>query len=142
MSLDQRRVSFMVICLAATLVASCGRASNDERAVYTKQGSSYLVEMKGRRLLMAHDPLSWIRGRTYEDTLTLELPRIEGAVEGREIPVKPDKLRYTGRVVLAGGRMTVDLRYVNRDGKTEAPLPWNGEYTLVQKESPAQRDVK
>ena len=142
MSLDQRRVSLVVICLVATLVSSCGRASNDERASYTTQGSSYLVEMKGRRLLMAHDPLSWLRGRTYEDTLTLELPRIDGVVEGREIPVKPDKLRYTGRVVMTSGRMTVDLHYVNRDGRTEAPLPWNGEYKLVEKENPAPRDVK
>jgi hypothetical protein len=135
MRVDQQRVSLMVICLAATLVSACGRASNEERASFTKQGSTYLVEMKGQRLVMAHDPLSWIRGRTYQDTLTLQLPRIDGVVEGREIPVKPDKLRYTGRVVISNGRMKVELHYVNHDGKTEGPLPWNDEYTLVSKDT-------
>jgi hypothetical protein len=127
-----------VACIAvslALLVLACSRASNNENAYVTKQGAGYLVEMKGQRLLMAHDPISWIRGRTSEDTLTLELPRTDGVVEGREIPVKPDTLRYTGRVVLSNGRMTVDLHYVNRDGTTEAPLPWNGRYKLVPKDT-------
>jgi hypothetical protein len=124
-----------IAVLLAILVSACSRASNNEDAYFTKHGAGYLVEMKGERLLMAHDPLSWIRGRTYEDTLTLQLPRTDGVVEGREIPVKPGTLRYTGRVVLSNGRMTVDLHYVNHDGKTEAPLPWNGQYKLVSKDT-------
>jgi hypothetical protein len=31
---------------------------------------------------MAHDPISALAGRTYEERLTIELPRIEGVIEG------------------------------------------------------------
>ena len=84
---------------------------------------------------MAHDPVSAVRGRTYEETLTIELPKIEGVIEGAEIPVRPGSLRYAGRVVITGGKMTVDLYYDNRDDKTKVPLRWNGEYTLVQRDA-------
>jgi len=82
---------------------------------------------------MAHDPVSAVRGRTYEETLTIELPRIEGVTEGAEIPVRPGYLRYTGRVVITKDKMTVDLYYDNRDDNTKVPLTWNGEYTLVKR---------
>jgi hypothetical protein len=96
-----RQVSSIVICFA-TLVSACSRASNDEHAYFAKHGSSYLVELKGQRLLLAHDPVSAIRGRTYEETLTIELPRIEGVIDGAEIPVGPGSVSYVGRVVIKG----------------------------------------
>ncbi len=126
-----RRVLLIAISLLI-LVTACARASNYERAYFAKQGAKYLVEMKGRRLLMAHDPISFIRGRTYEETLTIEVPRIEGVIEGAEIPVSPGYLRYVGRVVITKGKMKIDLYYAD---STKHPLPWNGEYTLVQKET-------
>lgn len=111
-----------------TLLASCWWTGNYERAYFTKRGESYLVEMKARRLLLAHDPIS--AGRTYEETLTLELPRIEGVIDGVEIPTQTGHLGYAGRIDIAKGRMKVDLYY---DGPDRHPTLWNGKYTLVQK---------
>jgi hypothetical protein len=119
----------MAICCAA-FGSGCSPTGNDEHAYFVKQGPRYLVEMKGRRRLLAHDPISAVLGRTYEETVTLQLPRIDGPIDGAEIPVAPDKLRYIGRVVIANGRMKVDLSY-NDDSK--AATPWNGEYVLVQR---------
>jgi hypothetical protein len=127
-----RRVFLTAVCFAA-LAPACSWAGNYERAYYIKRGATYFVELKGRRRLMAHDPFSALRGRTYEETLTLELPRIEGAVEGAEIPVRPGYLLYAGRVVITGRKMRVALYYEDRDGNAKVPLTWNGEYTLVQK---------
>lgn len=115
------------------LVSACSRVGNEERAYFAKQGASYLVELKGTRRLMAHDPISWIRGRTYEETLTLQLPRIEGAIKGSEIPVTEGKLRYTGEVVITKHKMKLDLYYEDPGASARMPLPWNGEYTLVQR---------
>ena len=129
-----RRVFFTATCFAI-LAAACSGAGNDERAYFAKHGPSYLVEMKGRRRLLAHDPISAARGRTYEETLTLELPRLEGVIEGTEIPVRPGYLRYAGRVVITKGKMRVDLYYDDPADKTKVPLAWNGEYTLVQKDT-------
>ena len=133
-----RHVSFIGICFA-TLVSACSGTSNDEHAYFVQDGPSYLVELKGRRRLMAHDPISAVRGRTYEETLTIELPRIEGVIEGGEIPVRPGSLRYAGRVVITRGKMEVDLYYENLDDNAKVPLLWNGEYTLVQKDAAGAR---
>ena len=129
-----RRRSFTAICFA-TLVSACSGTGNDEHAYFAKHGPSYLVELKARRRLMAHDPVSAVRGRTYEETLTIELPRIEGVIEGTEIRVRSGSLRYAGRVLIAGRKMKVDLYYDNPDEDTKVPLLWNGEYTLVQKDA-------
>jgi len=58
---------------------------------------------------MAHDPVSAIRGRTYEETLTIELPRIEGVIDGAEIPVRSGYLPYAGRIVITARKMKVEL---------------------------------
>jgi len=115
-------------------MSACSATGNDEHAYVVKKGPGYVVEMKGRRRLMAHDPISAILGRTYEETLTMELSRLEGVIDGAEIPVGPDHIRYVGRVVIESGRMKVDLYYGNRRDDPEAALSWNGEYRLVQRD--------
>jgi hypothetical protein len=89
--------------------------------------------MTGWRFPLVHDPLSLLVERTYQDNLTLNLPRIDGVIEGREIPVSADKLRYTGRVVIRKTQMSVDLYYDDSDQRSRRPLPWNDEYTLVRR---------
>jgi hypothetical protein len=124
----------LVIALCfATIAFACSGTGNDEHAYFTKHGQSYRVEMKGRRRLMAHDPISAVLGRTYEDTLTIELPTIEGVIDGSSIPVPSGHLRYAGRVVITDRKMKVDLYYDDRSDNAKVPLPWNGEYTLEQK---------
>ncbi len=83
---------------------------------------------------MAHDPISLIRGQTYEETMIVQLPRIEGVIDGTEIPVPKDKLSYTGQVSITKDKMEVNLYYDDKNEMTKAPLPWNGEYTLVQQD--------
>ena len=124
-----RRVLIAVGCFLL-LVSACSRVGNDERAYYAKQGATYLVELKGTRRLMAHDPISAIRGRTYEETLIMQLPRIVGAINGTEIPVPKDKLSYTGQVSITKDKMEVNLYYDDKNEMTKAPLPSN---TLVQR---------
>ena len=128
-----RRV-FLIATSLMALVTACSRTGNYEQAYFAEKDGKYLVEMKGTRRLMAHDPISAVKGGTYEDHLTIELPRIEGVIEGSEIPVSPDKLRDAVRVVIAKGKIKVDLYY---DDSTKHPLPWNGEYTLVPKDTTA-----
>jgi len=115
------------------LVSACSSVGNNERAYFAKQDRSYLVELKGTRRKMAHDPISLIRGRTYEATLTLQLPRIEGVIQGSEIPVMEGYLRYTGQVLITKDKMKLDLYYDDPGVSARMPLPWNGEYTLVQR---------
>jgi hypothetical protein len=124
-----RRTVFVVIGFA-TLAAACWERHaerNDERAYFARDGQTYRVELKGWRFPLVHDPLSLLLERTRKETLTMELPRIDGVIDGSEIPVSPDKLRYIGRVVITNRQMQVDLYYNDRRA-----LPWNDGYTLVQ----------
>ena len=122
---------FVVIGFA-TLAAACWERHaerNDERAYFARDGQTYRVELKGWRFPLVHDPLSLLLDRTRKETLTMELPRIDGVIDGSEIPVSPDKLRYIGRVVITNRKMHVDLYYSD-----QRALPWNDDYTLVQTE--------
>ena len=89
-------------------------------------GHTYRVELTGWRFPLVHDRLSLFLEHTRKETLTMELPRLEGVVDGSEIPVARDKLRYVGRVVITNRKMQVGLYYTDR-----RPLPWNDDYTLV-----------
>lgn len=124
----KRLLTILTTACFLTLLVACAWTGNYERAYFTKSGQVYLVEMKGRRRLLAHDPIS--AGRTYEETLTLELPRIEGVIGGVEIPSQTGHLGYEGKIEIAKGRMKVDLYY---NGPDKHPTPWNGKYTLVRK---------
>jgi hypothetical protein len=106
--------------------------TNNERAYFARDGHLYRVEMKGRRFPLVHDPLSLVLASTYEETFTMELPRIEGVIEGPEIHA-----RYLGRVVITKGKMKVDL-YLPDEG-TRRPLSWNDDYRLVQKDTAVTR---
>ena len=132
-----KRPLFIGIFVAALAAACWERHAerNDERAYFTGDGGIYRVELKGWRFPLVHDPLSILLERTRRVTLTMELPRIEGVIDGNEIPVAPDKLRYVGRVVITKRKMTVDLYYEN----DRRPLPWNDDYTLVQTDSVGSR---
>lgn len=127
-----RRSLFVALCVALFAGACWDRhaESNDERAYFVRDGNKYRVTMTGWRFPLVHDPISLLLERTHEETFTLDLPRIEGVIEGTEIAVSPDKLRYVGRVVIADGKMNVDL-YYDDDERPRRPLPWNDEYTLV-----------
>jgi hypothetical protein len=123
---------FIALCLAVPAAACWERhaESNDERAYFVRDAHSYRVEMKGWRFPLVHDPISLLLERTHEETLTLELPRIDGVIEGTEIPVTTGKLRYVGRVLITERKMKVDL-YYDDDERPRRPLAWNDEYTLV-----------
>ena len=125
-----RRTLFASLCVATLAVAGWDRYAdrNDGRASFVADGRSYRVELTGWRFPLVHDPVSLLVQRTRRATLTLSLPRIEGVIDGAEIPVEPDKLRYSGRVVITDRKMQVDLYYAGGDRR---PLPWNDDYTLV-----------
>ena len=135
-----RRLLFIAIGFLILAAACWERVAerNDERASFSSDGHVYRVEMKGLRFPLVHDPLSLLLARTRETTFTLELPRIDGVIEGTEIPRSLDgNYRYLGRVVITRGKMEVDLYYP--DEGTRRPLSWNDEYTLVPKDTGESR---
>jgi len=134
MTSSMRRI-LVIALFFAILAAACWERyaeTNNERAYFARDGHIYRVEMKGRRFPLVHDPLSLVLASTYEETFTIELPRIEGVIEGPEI-----HSHYLGRVVITKAKMKVDLYY--QDEGARRPLSWNDEYTLAQKETAVTR---
>ena len=131
-----KRILVIAICLAVLALACRERyaQTNDDRAYFVRDGDAYRVVMRGRRLPLVHDPVSLLLIRTYDETFTMQLPRIDGLIQASEIPV-PGEVRYVGRVVIDRGTMTVDLYYDDVDEGTRRPLRWNDEYTLVERDT-------
>ena len=138
--MDKRR-TFVAIFLATVAAVFWQRhaETNDDRAYFAKDGHSYRVEIKGWRFPLVHDPLSLVLDRTYEETFTMELPRIDGIIDGPEIPVRPGKLGYVGSIVITRGKMKLDLYYDDASEGTRRALAWNDEYTLVQRDTGGTR---
>ena len=132
-----RRILYIALGVVILAAACWTRYAerNHERAYFTQDGQIYRVELRGRRFPLVHDPLSLVLASTYEEIFTLELPRIEGVIEGTEI-----HRRYLGRVVIAKGRMTVDL--YQPDEGTRRALSWNGEYALMRRDTPARNGLR
>jgi hypothetical protein len=90
-----------VVALAVASTTTCSGAKNYEQAYFSKHGSVYLVELKGKRYLLAHDPVSAILGKTSEETFEIEIPRIDGTIDGSEIRVERGCYKYSGSIVFS-----------------------------------------
>ena len=134
-------VRIAVVALSVASTTSCSGTKNYEQAYFSKHGSGYLVELKGKRYLLAHDPVSAILGKTSEETYEIEIPRIDGTIDGSEIRVERGSYKYSGSIVISQNRMTVNLARPNTDAKRLDPLSWNGRYRLSPKVPPSSQEI-
>jgi hypothetical protein len=134
-------VRIAVVALSVASTTSCSGTKNYEQAYFSKHGSGYLVELKGKRHLLAHDPVSAILGNTSEETYEIEIPRIDGTIDGSEIRVERGSYKYSGSIVISQNRMTVNLARPNTDAKRLDPLSWNGRYRLNPKVPPSSQEI-
>jgi hypothetical protein len=114
---------------------SCSNAQNDRDAfVIKKDGHTYIM-LSGKRKLMAHDPISALKGATYKDSILIEVPAVkDGIIEGKDIPVKKGYYHYLGSLTIKGTQLNVNLLIDDTDDKKHRPLSWNGEYNLKSSE--------
>lgn len=76
---------------------------------------------------MAHDPLSAIFAKTYEDIISLVIPRPNGVIQSDEIQVSQNRYNSTGTIVIKEKKMNIKLFY---DVNQIDPDSWNGKYNL------------
>jgi hypothetical protein len=116
-----------------TLHFSCSNAQNDKDAYIVEQDGRTYIKLSGKRKLMAHDPISVAKGETYKDSILIEVPALmDGAIEGKDIPVSKGNYRYLGNMTIEGNRLKVNLLIDDTDDKKQRPLTWNGEYNLIK----------
>jgi hypothetical protein len=106
-------------------------ATNFKTAYIEKRNENFIITVKGKRVLMAHDLVSIFWNKTYEDSIQYIVPRNQGTIKGEEIPVKSDYYGSIGTIVIQGNKMTIDLFTDNYDDQILEPDGWNGKYDLV-----------
>jgi len=119
------------ILLLITL--GCSRVYNYEDAFLYEEGYVYVVELKGQRRLITHDPISAIKGETYEETMLFKIPRGSGRIEGYEIEVKKGYYKYAGFIDIQAEKIIIDLKYNDTTEGILKDTGWSGEYRLVRK---------
>src|SRR5690349_18542150 len=79
-----KTVNALFCIILLTGLFSCSKAYNYKEAEgITDAGQSY-IKLKGKRELMAHDPISLLSNKTYEDSILIPVPSFrEGTIKGK-----------------------------------------------------------
>lgn len=128
-----RLTTSISIGLLIVIYFSISPTNNNETATVEKFENLYVVTVTGKRLLMTHDPISFLKRETYLDTFKVSIPRAEGVINGQEIPTEKGNYKMLGTIVIDGEQMKIDLYYDNFDDSIKDPLSWNGEYKVKLK---------
>jgi hypothetical protein len=126
-------MSLPVLLVVGWIVYVQAKTGPYKNATAVKAGEYYEIELKRTELLMVHDPFSLILAETYDETFILKSPRINGTVDGTEIPRRNEGyFRYHGKIEFKEpNKMIVDLYYENTDKNTKDPTGWSSEYELT-----------
>jgi Mg2+/Co2+ transporter CorB len=101
-------------------------AQNYTTAYIQPQAAGYKLTVKGKRMLMVHDPVSALLNHTYEDSASFIIPR-QGIIPHNEIQVLNKDYKFTGTIVIDEQKMKIQLFY---DNLHKEPCDWNGTYHL------------
>jgi hypothetical protein len=134
--MEKRKIiGIIIIAFFGFLIIALFRPVNENYndAHLKKIDNKTILVLKGKRKLMAHDPISVFIGKTYEDSISFPLPYVlDGIIEGNRIDVKKGYYKYKGNIEFKGTKLKVNLFYENIDDKKLEPLDWNGDYNLVK----------
>jgi hypothetical protein len=120
-------VSLFVSGLSTYFIFFSTPSKNYKTAYIEKQQTSFKVTVKGKRVLMAHDPVTALLRQTYDDSLSFLIPRQDGIIQSSEIKLSQDRYKPTGSIFIDKEKMYIKLYY---DTKKSDPDSWNGEYNL------------
>lgn len=123
--------AFIIILSTALFLFLRPGSENHSDAYIERVGEKSFIKLKGRRYLMAHDPISALKGETYEDSILIPIGRIKnGLIRGEDIPVEEGYYKYRGTITVDNENLIINLLADNTDDKTLEPSSWNGEYRL------------
>ena len=126
-------IGVLILIPVGWILYGINKAKNYEFAYITQDASSYNIELRGVRYLMAHDPITALMFKTYEAKANYNVPRISGVIDGAEIPVQDGYYNLVGSITFIDGKISVDLAADNYDDGIKDPVSWNGVYEIVFK---------
>jgi hypothetical protein len=120
-------LSIVIALLPFSIMLFSTSAKNYKTAYIQPQGTGFKVTVKGKRMLMSHDPVSALFGNTYEDSISFVIPRLNGVINSNEIQVSKENYKSTGSIAIDKKKMIIQLFYY---GEQTNPNSWNGKYYL------------
>jgi len=108
------------------LLLSTG-AKNYTTAYIQPYEAGFKVTVRGKRMLMAHDPVAALLNHSYEDSALFIVPTQDGIIPSDKIQVLRDSYKFIGTIGISGQKMNIQLFY---DSLHKDPCSWNGSYRL------------
>jgi len=97
------RIIILAFAVFIVIVLFRPSGENYKDAYLRKIDNETLLVLKGKRKLMAHDPISIFIGKTYEDSILFPLPYVlDGIISGNRIDVKKGYYKYKGNIEFRG----------------------------------------
>ena len=118
--------------LLVFLFCSCNGSKIYNTAYISKRGYSFIVTLRGLGVGHPAGPFDVISPKTFPDSMRYVIPRDEGLVVGEELPHDSCCYDATGKILIAGNHITIDLYFKNTDDKWLDTGIWNGQYDLVR----------
>lgn len=123
--------SLVISSVAACLFLFTTPSTNYKTAFIEREKDHFALTVKGKRSLMAHDPVSLFLRKTYEDSRKYIIPRNQGIIKGEELPTEPGYYKSVGTITIQNNQAEINLSYDNYDDKKIEADGWNGKYKLV-----------
>lgn len=125
---------YLLLFLTFTLDA-CNHAQNYRDAYIVSNNNKYFIKLRGKRNLMAHDPISLLKNSTYEDSVLIPVPYIKNKkISGHEMVFDDgyNKYTYDGYVLINGSSLKINLYSFDTVDNKRKPnyFGWNGDYLL------------
>ncbi|MEO6232881.1 MAG: hypothetical protein ABJB11_19735 [Ferruginibacter sp.] len=109
-------------------------STNYKTAFIATEKDHFVLTVKGRRLLMVHDPVSLFFRKTYKDSANYIIPRKVGIIKGEELPTEPGYYKSVGTITIQNHQVEINLSADNYDDNKLDPDSWNGKYKLVYRD--------
>ena len=124
----------LITFLLSIFIVGCdGKIYNNKNATVIHENNQNFLRLTGKRKAMVHDPISIFTSNLIDDTLMLQIPKLEdGIIDASNIPVEEGYFKYQGTISIVKNVLKVDLQIINTHDKILVPELYNGTYNLIR----------
>jgi hypothetical protein len=124
-------ISVLVTIFIIFLWISKTTSFNYKQANIKNEKGEFIITVFGRRELMVHDPVSFFKGETYEDSMKLKIPIRQGKIEASNVINLEANYKYVkGSINITNNKAQINLFYVDAYYDSIIASTWNGSYEL------------
>ena len=124
-------ISLIIAGITTYVFLFTSPSTNYKTAFIATEKDHFILTVKGKRLLMVHDPVSLLLRKTYEDSTNYIIPRKQGIIKGEELLTEEGYYKSNGTINIQANQVEINLSIDNYDDKKLDPDSWNGKYKLV-----------